>query len=419
MFTLTSVGELDYRIVVSEDSRSENGYHAMLPGTDETPAQDAFVAAFGSPAAPTWSAPGRVNLVGEHTDYNGGLVLPFAIDRRTTCSARLTSGSAIRVTSTHSPDVITVELDALEPGVLEGWSAYPLGVAWALREIAIASGTADTLTGCDLAIASDVPIGAGLSSSAAIECSVAVALNELWGLELDMMTLVIASQRAENIAVGAPTGIMDQTASLYGVEDHAVLLDCETYAVQSVALGFAEAGLTIMVIDSKVEHSHATGGYKERRADCDRGASELGVANLRALTSADLPRAQAVLDERVFRRVRHVVTENERVLAVVNALATEGPEAIGPFMLASHASMRDDFEISVPEIDTAVEAAMEAGAIGARLTGGGFGGASIALVPTAQWDTIARSVREALAARSMPEPNIFAVRPSDGARRDA
>ncbi len=390
----------------------------MTHGSEAAHAEAAFVAAFGSPAGEVWSAPGRVNLVGEHTDYNDGFVLPFAIDRRTTCAARLTAGSTIRVTSTHSADVIAVELDALDPGILDGWSAYPLGVAWALREAVVATGGAVTITGCDIAIASDVPIGAGLSSSAAIECAVAVALNELWGLGLEPMDLVLACQRAENIAVGAPTGIMDQTASLYGVEDHAVLLDCQTRAVHTVELGFAEAGLSLMVIDSKVEHAHATGGYKERRADCERGAAELGVTTLRELTSADLPRAQALLDERVFRRVRHVVTENERVLATVNALATQGPTAIGPFMLASHASMRDDFEISVPEIDVAVQAAMDAGALGARLTGGGFGGASIALVPTAQWDTIAQAVQDALAARSMPEPQIFAVRPSDGARRD-
>jgi len=390
----------------------------MMHGSEAPSAVAAFVSAFGSPAGAVWSAPGRVNLVGEHTDYNGGLVLPFAIDRRTTCSARLTSGSTIRVTSTHSTDVFSVELDALDPSALHGWSAYPLGVAWALHEIAVAAGVASALTGCDLAIASDVPIGAGLSSSAAIECAVAFALNELWSLKLEPMELVLACQRAENVAVGAPTGIMDQTASLFGVEDHAVLLDCLTQVVQSVELGFAEAGLSIMVIDSKVEHAHATGGYKERRADCDRGASELGVTTLRELTSSDLPRAQALLDDRVFRRVRHVVTENDRVLATVAALATQGPTAIGQFMLASHASMRDDFEISVPEIDVAVEAAMDAGAIGARLTGGGFGGASIALVPTARWDAIAQAVQTALATRSMPEPHIFAVRPSDGARRD-
>jgi len=232
------------------------------------------------------------------------------------------------------------------------------------------------------------------------------------------MDLVLACQRAENIAVGAPTGIMDQTASLFGVEDHAVLLDCQTREVQTVALGLAAAGLSIMVMDSKVEHAHATGGYKERRADCERGAAELGVATLRELSLADLPRAKAVLSDRVFRRVRHVVTENERVLDTVRTLGTLGPTAIGDLMLGSHASMRDDFDISVPEIDVAVDAAVAAGALGARLTGGGFGGASIALVPTARWNDIAAAVTEALASRSMPTPHIFVVRPSDGARRD-
>jgi galactokinase len=173
-----------------------------------------------------------------------------------------------------------------------------------------------------------------------------------------------------------------------------------------------------MVMDSKVEHAHATGGYKERRADCERGAAELGVATLRELSLADLPRAKAVLSDRVFRRVRHVVTENERVRDTVRTLGTLGPTAIGDLMLGSHASMRDDFDISVPAIDVAVDAAVEAGALGARLTGGGFGGASIALVPTAKWNDIAAAVTDALASRSMPTPHIFVVRPSDGARRD-
>ena len=383
-----------------------------------TTATEAHVAAFGSKPHATWSAPGRVNLVGEHTDYNNGLVFPFAIDRRATCAVSLTDGGTIRVTSTHVTDVVSAEIASLTPDSLDGWSAYPLGVAWALIEVASAKGRADRVVGCDIAIASEVPIGAGLSSSAAIECSVAVALNELWDLGLERMELVLACQRAENIAAGAPTGFMDQAASLFGVEDHAVLLDCDTHEVQLVELGLAAAGLTIMVIDSKVEHSHATGGYKERRADCDGAAAELGVTTLRELSMDDLPRAQSLLSDRVFRRVRHVVTENERVLNTVRTLRTAGPTAIGDLMLGSHASMRDDFEISVPEIDVAVDAAVEAGALGARLTGGGFGGSSIALVPTSKWDDVAAAVTEALATRSMQTPHIFEVRPSDGARHD-
>ncbi len=383
-----------------------------------TTAIEVHATAFGATPTTTWSAPGRVNLVGEHTDYNHGFVLPFAIDRRTTCTVTLTDTLVIRVVSTHSPDVVSIGIDSLKPQSLDGWSAYPLGVAWALSELAAARGLTGQVVGCDIAIASDVPIGAGLSSSAAIECAVAVALNELWGLGIEPMDLVIACQRAENIAVGAPTGIMDQTASLFGVEDHAVLLDCDTHDVQSVPLGLTAAGLSIMVIDSKVEHSHATGGYKERRADCEQGAAQLGVATLRELTVADLPRANSLLSDQVFRRVRHVVTENQRVLDTVATLGTAGPHAIGEFLLASHASMRDDFEISIPEIDVAVEAAMQAGALGARLTGGGFGGASIALVPNSLWDQVAGAVTEALAAKSMQAPHIFSVRPSDGARHD-
>ncbi|NTV38622.1 MAG: galactokinase [Demequinaceae bacterium] len=383
-----------------------------------TTATETHFTAFGSRPQGTWSAPGRVNLVGEHTDYNNGLVLPFAIDRRTTCAVSLTGDDSIRVASTHSTDVVGAKIASLAPSGLNGWSAYPLGVAWALVESATKKGMADRVVGCDLSIASDVPIGAGLSSSAAIECAVAVALNELWGLELEPMELVLACQRAENIAVGAPTGIMDQTASLFGVADHAVLLDCDTHQVQTVALGLEAAGLSIMVIDSKVEHSHATGGYKERRADCETGAAELGVTTLRALSIDDLARARSLLSDRVFRRVRHVVTENERVLDTVKTLASSGPTAIGELLLASHASMRDDFEISVPEIDAAVEAAVGAGALGARLTGGGFGGASIALVPTSKWGEIAAAVSESLDARSMQAPHIFEVRPSNGAQHD-
>lgn len=382
-----------------------------------TRASEAFAAAFGYAPSGEWSAPGRVNLIGEHTDYNRGLVLPFAIDRRTTCALAPREDGLIRVTSTHTGEVVTIGLDDLAPESLTDWSAYVLGVAWALREMG------GTPTGFDAALDSDVPIGAGLSSSAAIECAVAVALDEVWVLGLahddaGRMQLALACQRAENIAVGAPTGVMDQTASLFGKADHAVMLDCDSLTPTSVALGLDAAGLAVMVINSRVAHEHATGGYRERRADCEAGAAALGVASLRELTEADLPRAAALLEDRVLRRVRHVITENARVVRTAQVLAAEGPEAIGDLMLGSHASMRDDFQISVPEIDVAVEAAVGAGAVGARLTGGGFGGASVALVPRARWDAVASAVTAALADRAMTAPHIFEVRPSDGARRD-
>ncbi len=370
----------------------------------------------------TWSAPGRVNLIGEHTDYNFGFVLPFAIDARTSVTVTERSDASLRVHSTFDGDDATVDLDALAavfdagPGAgLPEWTTYPLGVAWAITR---ATGFTPE-AGLDLAISSTVPVGAGLSSSAAIECAVAVALNELWGTGLSRTELAQVGRTAENEAVGAPTGIMDQTASMLGQPDAAVFLDCRSLETQVVPLGLAEAGLDILVIDTNVAHAHSTGGYRARRESCERGAAALGVASLRDVTVADLDRAANVMDEETFRRVRHIVTENARVLETVRVLRESGPRAIGELLLASHASMRDDFEISVPELDTAVEAAMSGGAVGARMTGGGFGGAAIALVPHEALDVVSARVREAFEAAGFGAPTLFTVRPSAGAGRDA
>ena len=264
-----------------------------------------------------------------------------------------------------------------------------------------------------------MPTGAGLSSSAAIECSLALALNDAWALGLDRPELARVGQQAENEFVGAPTGIMDQTASLLGRDDAAVFLDCRSLTSQVVPLGLTAAGLSILVIDTGVKHEHATGGYRERRADCDRGARELGVASLRDVSVADLERAATVLDEVTFRRVRHVVTENQRVLDTVAALQQSGATAIGPLLDASHRSMRDDFEISVPELDLAVDTAQRAGALGARMTGGGFGGSAIALVADGLIPTVQSAVTSAFAAAGFGTPHSFVVRPSEGARAEA
>ena len=296
------------------------------------------------------------------------------------------------------------------------WAAYPLGVAWALLR---ATGVDPAgVTGVDLAIASDVPIGAGLSSSAAIEGAVATALNDTWGLGLDRVTLAQVGRTAENEAVGAPTGIMDQMASMLGRADAAIFLDCRSLDASVVDLGFADAGLQLVVIDTGVKHSHATGGYGERRAACERGAAIMGVPALRDVSVDDLPRAAELMDDVTFRRVRHIVTENQRVLDTVETLREQGPRAIGDLLLASHASMRDDFEISVPELDTAVEAAMAAGAIGARMTGGGFGGAAIALVENARVQDVKDAAVTAFAASAFTAPTVFTVSPSAGAGRD-
>ncbi|MCI1020358.1 galactokinase [Microbacterium sp. C5A9] len=381
-----------------------------------------FTALTGAEPAGVWSAPGRVNLIGEHTDYNDGFVLPFAIPHRTVAAVGTRDDARIRVTSTFADEPVEVSLDELgelfptpsgaTPAVPE-WAAYPLGVAWALLE-AGASGS-----GLDIALASDVPVGAGLSSSAAIEGATASALNDLWNAGLDRTALARIGRRAENEAVGAPTGIMDQMASMLGEPDAAIFLDCRSLEAQLVPVGIAEAGLAILVMDTRVMHAHSTGGYGERRAACERGASIMGVPSLRDVSVDDLVRAEELMDDVTFRRVRHVVTENQRVLDTVAILREKGARAIGDLLVASHASMRDDFEISVPELDTAVETALASGALGARMTGGGFGGAAIALIEQAAVQQVSDAVTAAFADAGFAAPVIFTVTPAAGAHRDA
>jgi galactokinase len=392
--------------------------------TEPTPAAAArtlFAELTGAEPAGVWSAPGRVNLIGEHTDYNDGFVFPFAIEHRTYVALGERGDARIRVASTFDDEVVDVALTDLDFPALRDevpeWATYPLGVAWAL--IGATGADAASLPGVDLAIASDVPVGAGLSSSAAIEGAVASALDETWNLGLDRVALAKVGRTAENEAVGAPTGIMDQMSSMLGRPDAAIFLDCRTLEAQVVDLGFAAAGLELLVIDTKVKHSHSTGGYRERRASCELGARTMGVPALRDLTVDDLPRAEGLLDDVTFRRVRHIVTENQRVLDTVQTLREHGPEAIGDLLVASHASMRDDFEISVAELDTAVEASLAVGAIGARMTGGGFGGAAIALVAHDRVQLVTDAVTAAFAASGFSAPHIFTVTPSEGARRDS
>jgi galactokinase len=392
-----------------------------------------FASVFDTPVAGRWSAPGRANLIGEHTDYNDGFVFPFAIDRRTVVTVGVRDDRLLRVASTFDESVHEISLDELDPARMDGWSAYVFGIAWALSiaptraaspSFAAAGGDLSTIDlssvpGLDLFVTSDVPIGAGLSSSAALECSVAVAMTELWGLDVNRAALAAVGQLSENEAVGAPTGIMDQSASLLGQADSAVFLDCRSLDADVVDLGFDAAGLEILVVDTHVEHAHATGGYVERRTSCERGAEALGVSSLRDLDVDDLTRAAEVLDDETFRRVRHVVTENQRVLDTVRTLRTEGAVAIGALLDASHVSMRDDFEISVPELDLAVSTAQAAGAVGARMTGGGFGGSAIALVRSADRDAVASAVTAAFAEAGFTAPTVFTVHPAEGARRDA
>ncbi|UEL29608.1 galactokinase [Pseudarthrobacter sp. L1SW] len=381
-------------------------------GTEDLAAR--FSREFGSAPDGIWQAPGRVNLIGEHTDYNEGFVLPFAIDRTARVAIRVRPDSSVRLLSTYGDQgLVSTTLDSLEPGSAKGWTKYPLGVMWALKERGV------TVPGVDLLLDSNVPLGAGLSSSHAIECAVISALNDLAGAGLEAQEMVLATQRAENEFVGAPTGIMDQSASLRGSEGHAVFLDCRDQNVRLVPFETRPADLVMLVIDTKVSHSHADGGYASRRASCELGAEVLGVKALRDVQVGDLEEASGLLDEVTFRRVRHVVTENDRVLQTVELLANQGPAAIGPLLDASHASMRDDFEISCPELDLAVDASRAGGAIGARMTGGGFGGAAIALTPVALEQRVRDAVATAFADAGYKAPDIFTVSPAAGARRIA
>jgi galactokinase len=371
-----------------------------------------FEREFGRLPDGVWQAPGRVNLIGEHTDYNEGFVLPFAIDKTARVAVAVRPDSTARLLSTYGDQgLATADLDALEPGSAKGWTKYPLGVVWALQQRGIA------VPGLDLLLDSDVPLGAGLSSSHAIECAVITALNELTGAGMAPEEMVLATQRAENDFVGAPTGIMDQSASLRGSKGQAVFLDCRDQSVRLVPFNAEAAGLVMLVVDTKVSHSHADGGYASRRASCERGAELLGVKALRDVQVGDLEGATRLLDEVTYRRVRHVVTENSRVLQTVELLASDGPGAIGALLDASHASMRDDFEISCPELDLAVETARANGAIGARMTGGGFGGAAIALTPVAMEQQVRAAVERAFAEAGYKAPEIFTVTPAAGAMR--
>ncbi len=374
-----------------------------------------FTARFGREPHGLWSAPGRVNLIGEHTDYNDGYVFPFAINRRTLIALAPREDAVLRVASSHATEAVEIRLDELSPENLHGWSAYPLGVAWALGQF---GAPLAELSGADIYIDSEVPIGAGLSSSAAIECAVAVALNDVWHLDHDRRALARVGQLAENRAVGAPTGIMDQSASLLGEADAGVFLDCRTLDAEVIPLGFDAHGLELLIVDTRVSHAHATGGYASRRASCEAGAAALGVPALRDLHPSDLPRAEQLLDEETFRRVRHVVTEDQRVLDTVRTLREQGPRAIGALLDASHASMRDDFEISCAELDLAVDTARAAGAIGARMTGGGFGGSAIALVPHELVTAVSAAVLSAFADAGHTTPTLFTVRAAAGAARE-
>ncbi|RKT53382.1 galactokinase [Saccharothrix australiensis] len=390
----------------------------MSPGRDDQArrAADAFARLHGGAPRGVWSAPGRVNLIGEHTDYNDGFVLPFALPHRTAVAASPRADGVLAVSTLgddgefrHADPVAVADL---EPGRVGGWAAYPAGVAWALRAQGVTGGA-------DLVVAGDVPAGAGLSSSHALECAVALALLGLADVPEDRPEIARWVQRAENDFVGAPTGLLDQTASLLCTEAHVLFLDVRSGKSEQVPFDAAAQGLEVLVIDTRASHSNTDGGYAARRAGCERAAALLGVPALRDVTGGELPGALARLPAELGPLVRHVVTENERVLRAVDALRAGAVADLGPLLLASHESLRDDYRVSCPELDVAVGSALAEGALGARMVGGGFGGSAIALVPVDRHDAVVRRVRSTYAERGWPTPRTFPAVPSAGAGRDA
>lgn len=363
----------------------------------------------GSAPAPgeavCYAAPGRINLIGEHTDYNGGFALPIALPQRTTA---LFTPAAAAPAAPSDPDVITVRSDLADttvtipldtaPGGVAGWAAYVAGVIWSLRE------AGHPVPGGELTISSAVPIGSGLSSSAALECSVLGALATATGTEIDRIEQARIAQRAENDYVGAPTGLLDQLAALFGDSATALLIDFRDTTVRRVAFDPYRHGVALLLIDSRSRHQHVGGEYAARRASCEQAAVELGVASLREVT--DVSALAGVGDPVAARRARHVLTENQRVLDFVAALAESDYVSAGKLFTASHASMRGDFAITTDHIDLIADTAVTAGALGARMTGGGFGGCVIALVAEERATEVSHTVQSATVAAGYAEPTI-------------
>jgi len=370
---------------------------------------DAFRARTERQPAGVWAAPGRVNLIGEHTDYNDGYVMPFALVQRVLIAAAPRQDGIWRVTSLNNHSTGAFRAADLQPG-MTGWQAYVAGVVWALKE------AGHRIGGADLVLSSDVPVGAGLSSSAALECAVLTALADLNDLDIARLERAKLARRSENAFVGAPTGLMDQAASTLCTAGHALFFDCRTADAEQLRFDTASAGLEILVLDTKTPHALVDSEYASRRASCEEAARLLGVTALRDVTNLD-DALEQLPDPVIQRRVRHVVSENARVLEAVEVLRAGRIADLAPLLDASHASMRDDFEITVPQVDLAVETARAAGALGARMTGGGFGGCIIALVPTGDVERVGRDIAQSFADAGYRPPVHFAAVPSAGAQR--
>lgn len=371
--------------------------------------REAFVERFGGEPDGVWASPGRVNLIGEHTDYNGGLCLPIALPQRTFAAVRARDDDRLVLASCDVDGVAELDIDEVAPGRPQGWASYLAGVVWALRE------AGHPVRGVDVVVHSTVPIGAGLSSSAALEGSLGTAASDLFGLDLlasdeGRAQLAKACQRAENHIAQAPTGGLDQAASLRTTEGHALLLDCRDGSIGQVPFDLTAHDLELLVCDTRAEHALVDGQYAERRASCEQAAELLGVETLREIEPSGLEAALLALPNDLLRkRTRHVVTEIQRVRDTIAALERDDYAEVGRLFDESHESLRLDFEVTCPELDVAVVAARAAGALGARMTGGGFGGSCIALIPAGTADQITAAIEAAYSEQGFAPPSCFAA----------
>ena len=365
-----------------------------------------FLETFGAEPDLVAAAPGRVNLIGEHIDYSDGFVLPFAIKDRTLVAARKRGDSTVRIASAQRRNkIVTVDISTVKPGLKGEWERYALGVLWALG----------VKEGVDLLIDGHVPLGAGLSSSAALECSVATAMNHLFDLGFNLEELARLTQKAENQYVGVPCGIMDQSVSLMATQGSALLLDCRDLTTKNIPFDVASSGLELLIIDTQAHHALTDGGYAERRSSCESVVAKLGITSLRELSMEQLENSRGLLTETEFVRARHAVTEMKRVLECVEALSNSDFEKVGQLINQSHTSLRDDYTVSCPELDTAVEAALAAGALGSRMVGGGFGGSAIALIQASKTTDTIKAVEKAFSSKGFKAPRFFTSLPSQGA----
>ena len=369
--------------------------------------------AAGEPAV-RCAAPGRVNLIGEHTDYSGGFVMPAAIDFRTIATIRSRSDGRILIASENMSEEVWYPANPLPAAARKHWSDYPMGVAWSLAEEGVRLG------GFELLLEGDVPLGAGLSSSASIEVATAFALLELAGASLPLATVALACQRAENAFVGARSGIMDQFIACAGQQDHALMLDCRSLEYRLLPI---PAHVRLIICNSMVKHEHAGGQYNARREEVEEGTRILhlhqpSILALRDATIEQLTECRQQMPANVFRRCRHIITENTRVQLAASALERADLGAFGALMAEAHRSFRDDFEASCNELDTLVEIASSlSGCYGARMTGGGFGGCTVNLVEESRADQFRQEIRTRYRAATGIDADIYLCRASAGARR--